>query len=243
MRRHLMNCISRIVSRFVNRFAGMNYKVFPLNDSAVTIDFGNIIDEKINDIVMQLYRSCTINAFVGMHEAMPAYASLTIFYDVFCTRKKNPSFKSAYDFVADFLVKSYENLGEEEFYEKRIIEIPVLYDGEDLAYVADYHQISLDKLIELHTAPTYRVFMMGFLPGFAYMGGLDTRIATPRRSIPRIKVPAGSVGIAGNQTGVYPSESPGGWQLIGHTKLQLYKPDTTEITMLKAGDLIKFVKI
>lgn len=221
----------------------VNYKTFPLSDSAITIDFGNVIDEKINDIVMQLYSHCTKNAFIGMKETMPAYASLTIFYDVFSVRKNYNYFKSAYAFVEDFLIKSYENIGEAESFAKRTIEIPVIYDGEDLAYVADYHQISESQVIALHTTPTYRVYMMGFLPGFAYMGGLDARIATPRRSTPRTKVPAGSVGIAGNQTGIYPSESPGGWQLIGRTELQLYTPNATEITLLKAGDLVKFIAL
>ena len=219
------------------------YKIFLLSDSAITIDFGNIIDEKINDIVMQLHQYCTKNAFVGMIESMPAYASLTIFYDVFIVRKKYTFFKSAFAFVEDYLIKSCENIGEGESFEKRTIEIPVIYDGEDLSYVADYHQISEAQVVELHKTPTYRVYMMGFLPGFAYMGGLDARIATPRRSTPRTKVPAGSVGIAGNQTGIYPSESPGGWQLIGRTELQLYMPNAAEITLLKAGDLVKFITL
>ena len=221
----------------------MNYNIFPLSDSATTIDFGNVIDEKTNDIVMQLYQYCTKNTFVGMKEAMPAYASLTIFYDVFSVRKNYISFKSAYAFVEDFLIKSCKNIDEAENIEKRTIEIPVIYDGEDLSYVADYHQISEKRVVELHTTPTYRVYMMGFLPGFAYMGGLDARITTPRRATPRTEVPAGSVGIAGNQTGVYPSPSPGGWQLIGRTDLQLYRPNSVEITLLKAGDLVKFIAL
>ncbi len=220
-----------------------HYKIFPLSDSAITIDFGNVIDENINDIVMQLYKNCTKNTFVGMKETIPAYASLTIFYDVFSVRRKYTFFKTAYAFVEDFLIKSYENIGEGESCQKRIIEIPLVYDGEDLSYVANFHQISEAQTVELHTAPTYRVYMMGFLPGFAYMGGLDARIATPRKSLPRTKVPAGSVGIAGNQTGIYPSESPGGWQLIGRTELQLYTPNADEITLLKAGDLVKFIAL
>jgi inhibitor of KinA len=220
-----------------------HYKIFPLSDSAITIDFGNVIDENINDIVMQLYKNCTKNTFVGMKEAMPAYASLTIFYDVFSVRRKYTFFKTAYAFVEDFLIKSYENIGEGESFQKRIIEIPVVYDGEDLSYVANFHQISEAQTVELHTAPTYRVYMMGFLPGFAYMGGLDAQISTPRRATPRTKVSAGSVGIAGNQTGIYPSESPGGWQLIGRTEIQLYTPNSSEITLLKAGDLVKFIAL
>lgn len=227
----------------MNCMESNQYKIFPLSDSAITIDFGNVIDENINDIVMQLFQYCINNPFMGMKEAMPAYASLTIFYDVFSVRKKYTSFKTAYAFVEDYLIKSCENIGEGESFEKRTIEIPVAYDGEDLSYVADYHQISEVRVVELHTTPTYRVYMMGFLPGFAYMGGLDTRIATPRRATPRKKVPAGSVGIAGSQTGIYPSESPGGWQLIGRTELQLYTPNADEITLLKAGDLVKFMAL
>jgi inhibitor of KinA len=223
--------------------ASNQYKIFPLSDSAITIDFGNIIDENINDIVIQLFQNCTKNAFVGMKEAMPAYASLTIFYDVFSVRRNYTSYKSAFAFVEDFLIKSYNNIDIREVFEKKIIQIPVFYDGEDLSYVADYHQISEVQVIELHTTPIYRVYMMGFLPGFAYMGGLDAQISTPRRATPRTKVPAGSVGIAGNQTGIYPSESPGGWQLIGRTELQLYTPNAAEITLLKAGDLVKFIAL
>jgi len=223
--------------------ASNQYKIFPLSDSAITIDFGNVIDENINDIVMQLYQNCTKNAFVGMKEAMPAYASLTIFYDVFSVRRNYTSYKSAFAFVEDFLIKSYNNIDIREVFEKKIIQIPVFYDGEDLSYVADYHQISEVQVIELHTTPIYRVYMMGFLPGFAYMGGLDAQISTPRRATPRTKVPAGSVGIAGNQTGIYPSESPGGWQLIGRTELEFYTPNSTEITLLKAGDLVKFIAL
>ena len=122
-----------------------------------------------------------------------------------------------------------------------LVKIPVIYDGEDLAFVAEYNQLSIEEVINIHTFPIYSVYMMGFLPGFAYLGGLDARIATPRKPTPRTKVPAGSVGIAGNQTGIYPSESPGGWQLIGRTERQLYTPNSPEITLLKAGDLVKFV--
>ena len=221
----------------------MEYKIFPLSDSAITIDFGNVIDEKINDKVMQLFRLCTENPFIGMVEAMPAYASLTIFYDVLNVRNANTSYKTAFSFVENYLTKILQSIDSHAKSHLRLIEIPVIYDGEDLAFVAESNNLSIEEVIEIHTTPTYRVFMMGFLPGFAYMGGLDARIATPRKATPRTKVPAGSVGIAGNQTGIYPSESPGGWQLIGRTELQLYTPNLPEITLLKAGDLIKFVKI
>jgi inhibitor of KinA len=221
----------------------MEYKIFPLSDSAITIDFGNVIDEKINDLVMALFRLCTENSFVGMIEAVPAYASLTIFYDVVKVRKANSSYKTAFGFVENYLTEILQKVDNQVKRAINLIEIPVIYDGEDLAFVAESNNLSIEEVIEIHTTPKYRVFMMGFLPGFAYMGGLDARIATPRKATPRTKVPAGSVGIAGNQTGIYPSESPGGWQLIGRTELQLYTPNSQEITLLKAGDLVKFVRI
>jgi inhibitor of KinA len=221
----------------------MKYKIFPLSDSAITIDFGNVIDEKTNDFVMKLYRFCSENPFIGMIEAMPAYASLTIFYDVLKVRKLNIEAKTAFGFAKKYLETNLQKVDNQFVTQFGLVNIPVIYDGEDLAFVAEYTQLSIEEVIKIHTSPIYRVYMMGFLPGFAYMGGLDARIATPRKATPRTKVPAGSVGIAGNQTGIYPSESPGGWQLIGRTELQLYTPKSPEITLLKAGDLVKFVKI
>lgn len=224
-------------------YMGSNYKIFSLSDSAITLDFGNVIDPKINDMVMKLFHFCTKIPFVGMIEAMPAYASLTIFYDVFTVKKTNSFTKTAFDFVENYLENCLQNIDNELIIEHNLVEISTIYDGEDLASVAEYNQLSIEEVIAIHTAPTYRVYMMGFLPGFAYMGGLDARIATPRKGSPRTKVPAGSVGIAGNQTGIYPSESPGGWQLIGRTSLQLYTPNTSNLTLLKAGDLVKFVSV
>jgi inhibitor of KinA len=219
------------------------FQIFPLSDSAITISFGNIIDEEINDFVMKLYHFCSENPFEGMKEVMPAYASLTVFYDVLIVRKSNHQAKTAFEFVANYLNENLQNVDNKQTNEPNLVQIPVNYNGQDLSFVAEYNQLSIEEVINIHTSPIYRVFMMGFLPGFAYMGGLDTRISTPRKSTPRTKVPAGSVGIAGNQTGIYPSESPGGWQLIGQTTLKLYTPNAPSITLLKAGDLVKFVKV
>lgn len=218
-------------------------KIFPLSDSAITIDFGNVIDEKINDFVMKLFKSCLQNPFEGMIEAMPAYSSLTIFYDVWKVRNANKSFKTAFNFVENYFKKILQDTDSQIVNDFNLVEIPVIYEGEDLAFVAEYNHLSIEEVIEIHTTPIYKVYMMGFLPGFAYLGGLDAQIATPRKDSPRTKVPAGSVGIAGNQTGIYPSESPGGWQLIGRTELQLYTPNSSQITLLKAGDYVKFEQV
>ena len=218
----------------------LNYKIFPLSDSAITIDFGNSINESTNTIVSQLFKSCDLNPFQGFIESVPAYASLTIFYDVYQVKLHNPAIESAFSFVTSYLENQLQCLDSQGNTEVKLIEIPVIYDGEDLAFVAEYTQLSVPQIIAIHTAPTYRVYMMGFLPGFAYLGGMDERIATPRKSTPRMKVPAGSVGIAGKQTGIYPLESPGGWQLIGHILLPLFTPEAESPTLLKAGDLVRF---
>lgn len=202
-----------------------------------------MIDVGVNTIVSQLFDYCNKRPFKGFIEAVPAYASLTIFYDVIQVRNTYIFANTAYSIVENYLAIALENLNTSGVKEPTLIEIPVVYDGEDLAFVAEYNQLSIEEIIGIHTKPTYRVYMMGFLPGFAYLGGMDERIATPRKSSPRTKVPAGSVGIAGKQTGIYPLESPGGWQLIGRTPLLLFNIDSPYPTLLKAGDLVRFVKV
>ena len=126
----------------------------------------------------------------------------------------------------------------------KLVEIPVCYGGEygpDLAEVAAFHQTDISEIVRRHTAQTYTVFMMGFQPGFPYLGGLPEALHTPRRAVPRTSVPAGSVGIGGSQTGVYPFASPGGWQIIGRTELPLFRADLNPPTLLAAGDQVRFV--
>ncbi|MFD2522539.1 5-oxoprolinase subunit PxpB [Emticicia soli] len=221
----------------------MQFKIFALSDSAITIDFGAVIDVGINTIVGQLFDYCSKYPFDGFKEAVPAYASLTVFYDVLQIRASNPDAKTAFDIVQNYLTAAIQSLESAEVKEPNLIEIPVIYDGEDLAFVASHNNLSTAEVIQIHTQATYRVYMMGFLPGFAYLGGMDERIATPRKVSPRAKVPAGSVGIAGKQTGIYPLESPGGWQLIGHTDTPFFTLGSSDPTLLKAGDLVRFVAV
>ncbi|WP_207220046.1 5-oxoprolinase subunit PxpB [Emticicia agri] len=220
-----------------------SYKIFSLSDSSITLDFGAVIEVDINSLVAQLFDYCQTNPFTGYQEAVPAYASLTVFYDVVQVRSAYPHAGTAYKLIENYLIDALKNLASTEAKESNLIEIPVIYDGEDLSFVAEYNQLSIDEVIQIHTQATYRVYMMGFLPGFAYLGGMDERIATPRKSTPRTRVPAGSVGIAGKQTGIYPLESPGGWQLIGRTSLPLFNMDSPNSTLLKAGDLVRFVRV
>ncbi|MFN3850793.1 MAG: 5-oxoprolinase subunit PxpB [Spirosomataceae bacterium] len=214
---------------------GLDYEIFAIGDSAVTIHFGNVIDESINDIVHALSNQIDAVGFEGFIECVPAYSSLSIFY--------KPQRNFGFDELKKWVKSQLEAIDIQQNKEYRIVEIPVVYDGEDLDFVAQYCDLTTDEVVEIHTSALYRVFMMGFLPGFAYMGGMNERIATPRKNTPRLKVPAGSVGIAGKQTGIYPLESPGGWQLIGRTNLKLFNSSKNPSTLLKAGDRVKFVRV
>ncbi|HLM01263.1 MAG TPA: 5-oxoprolinase subunit PxpB, partial [Pyrinomonadaceae bacterium] len=196
----------------------MNYKIFPLGENALTIDFGNEISLALNNKVLRLAAFLDENKFAGFGEIVPAYSSLTVFFDVFAVRKNFPEFPTAFAAVRAFLENALENSGEIEFAASRLIEIPVSFaesSAPDLEFVAAENNLSRGKVIEIFLSKTYRVFMLGFLPGFAYLGETDERIAAPRKPVPRLKVPKGSVGIAERQTGIYPFESPGGWQIIG----------------------------
>jgi inhibitor of KinA len=220
----------------------LKYKIFPLSDSALSIDFGNEINEEINDFVTQFCKICQEKSIEGIIEFVPAYSSISVFYNPFLIKKANKTTNSAYKFVEiwiEKLLKSF-NFQTPKFQNSQTHTIPVIYDGEDLAFVAEFNNLTAEEVIKIHTKPLYRVYMMGFLPGFAYFGGMDSRISTPRKTSPRSIVKAGSVGIAGNQTGIYPLESPGGWQLIGTTDLELFTPNQASPTLLKVGDFIKF---
>lgn len=214
---------------------GLDYEIFAIGDSAITIHFGNVIDESINDIVHALSNQIDAVGFEGFIECVPAYSSLSIFY--------KPQRNFGFDELKQWVKSQLEAIDIQQNKEYRIVEIPVLYDGEDLDFVAQYCDLTTDEVVEIHTSALYRVFMMGFLPGFAYMGGMNERIATPRKNTPKLKVPAGSVGIAGKQTGIYPLESPGGWQLIGRTNLELFNSSKNPSTLLKAGDRVRFVRV
>lgn len=212
--------------------------LFPLGDSAITIDYGNIIDDKINDIVLARFNDLQRHPLPGMIEAIPAYASLTIIYDLFSLRSRVTE-GSVYDFMHDQVIDwlSREITVQSGIF--RTIRIPVSYDGPDLQTVADIKGISTDEVIKIHSEGKYRVYMLGFLPGFAYMGRLDEKLQLPRKDQPS-PIQAGSVAIAGNQTGIYPLNSPGGWWVIGRTDLQLFDGDRYEPCLLRPGDRIEF---
>ena len=218
-------------------------KFFPLGESALTIDFGNEISVRLNTCVLKLANFFAENSFAGFEEIVPAYSSLTIFYDVFTVRKNYQEFSTAFEAVKSFAENALRNSSDFQTNELRTIKIPVCFDKKfalDLEFVAANSNLSPEKVVEIFVGKTYRVFMLGFLPGFSYMGEVDERISTPRKQTPRTKVPKGSVGIAGKQTGIYSLSSPGGWQIIGKTNIELFTPEAETPTFLQAGDSVKF---
>ena len=191
-----------------------------------------------------MYKTLAAKPFRGFVEAVPAYASLAVFYDAIFIKSNQPNITSAFEFVKKYVIELEEVINEATSNTRnKIIPIPVYYNGEDLEHVAAVHQLTVEEVIKIHTSVNYRVFMTGFLPGFAYMGTVDEKIITPRKDKPRLHVAAGSVGIAGAQTGIYPMDSPGGWQLIGTTALSIFDKNKTAPCLLKAGDEVQFVSI
>lgn len=223
----------------------------PLGDSAVTVEFASRIDPLVHQKVRELVRFLEKCRFPGMIEYVPAYASVTVFYNPVEVRQMHAAAdksgkRSSFALVADWLMQAVGTLTQTEATLPRVVEIPVCYGGElgpDLAYVAQVNNLSEEEVIRLHTSARYTVYMIGFAPGFPYLGGMPERIATPRRPSPRLAIPAGSVGIGGGQTGIYPIETPGGWQLIGRTPLRLFRPEQHPPSLLLAGDLIRFCPI
>lgn len=223
-------------------------KIFPLGDAALTVEFGNEMSVEINDFVLRLAEAIEKISFSGYIESVPAYSSLTIFYDAFEIRRNLSGFKTAYEKVSHFVHSVIAELSESVAAQQlsRTIEIPICFDEEfsfDLESVASTNSLSAEAVIEIFLARAYRVFMLGFLPGFSYMGEVDERIAVARRNEPRLQVPAGSVGIAGRQTGIYSLCSPGGWQIIGRTPMATFTPKQKIPALLQTGDTVKFYPI
>ena len=221
------------------------YRIFSLGDSAITVDFGNTINEAINNEIIARFNELKYDPLPWMIEAVPAYSSLTVYYDVVKVRKTIPSGHTAFEAIKLQLEQRLQLPVQQKNVAERLIKIPVCYEGEyapDMQQFTANKNITADEVIQIHTSKTYKVYMLGFLPGFAYMGELDERIVMPRRPQP-VNIMAGSVGIAGRQTGIYPSASPGGWQIIGRTALKLFDANKEEPTLLRAGDMVQFYSI
>lgn len=212
-------------------------RILTVGDCAVSVEFGQEISLEINHKVMALKMVLEREPISGVVEMIPTYCSLLIQYDPMELR---------YGQLRDKLNILVNQLDNVEMPPKQVVEIPVAYGGEygpDLGEVARVHNISEDEVIKLHSEPEYPIYMLGFVAGFPYLGGMNKAIATPRKKSPRLKIEAGSVGIAGEQTGIYSVESPGGWQIIGRTPLKLYDVEREDPVLLKAGQYIKFKPI
>jgi inhibitor of KinA len=225
-----------------------SYSIFPLGDSAITIDLGNCIDEHCNIKAIAIHDWLLERPFPGRLDILTAYSSVTVLYDparVVAGGVNGPG--GVYSWLEALLKRAWSEATEpvpdpEAAGETRIIDIPVCYEGEhapDLQRVAAQKGLSPEEVIGLHTAEVYRVYMIGFLPGFPYMGRIDARLSLPRKSEPA-PVRAGGIGIVGLQTGIYPMNSPGGWWIIGRTPVQLFDAAADPPVWLKAGERVRF---
>jgi inhibitor of KinA len=209
--------------------------IVPLGDSALLVQLGDEIDITINQRVHALSALINISPLDGVIETVPAYATLLIHYDPLIL---------TYAEIRNWVHEKLDHIQDASLRKPRQLEVPVRYGGEygiDLEFVADYHHLSVEDVIRIHSERTYTVYMMGFTPGFPYMGKLDDAIVTPRLETPRTRAPAGTVAIAGLQTGIYPIDSPGGWRLIGWTPLQLFNPESELPFLFSPGDEVRFV--
>lgn len=212
-------------------------RISPAGDSAILIEIGAGIDLALNRRVHMLARLLALDPPDGAGEPVPSYTSVLLHYDPL-----RLDYVGAVDWARTCLARGASG----ELPAPRRVEIPTVYGGEfgpDLDFVAANCGLTPDEVVRIHTATDYPVYLMGFTPGFPYLGGMDARIAAPRLPSPRTDVPAGSVGIAGEQTGVYPLESPGGWRIIGRTPLRLFQPERTPPALLSAGDVVRFIPI
>ncbi|MEQ6378193.1 5-oxoprolinase subunit PxpB [Bacillaceae bacterium S4-13-56] len=211
---------------------------FPLGDQAIVLNFGEKIDPAINQKVHEAYAILESIQDGSILEMVPTYHSLTIYFD-----SKNCSYAEMKKKIIGILEKYSGSLKASQ---PRVISIPVVYGGEfgpDLGRVAEYNELSEQQVIQIHSSTVYPIYMIGFLPGFPYLGGMSSEISTPRLDQPRGLVKSGSVGIAGAQTGIYPIDSPGGWNIIGRTPLKLFQPEQPSPFLCEVGDKIQFKPI
>jgi inhibitor of KinA len=213
------------------------FRIIPAGDSALVVEFEDRIDPAVNARAVAVAQQLQAQPVAGVRDVVPTYRSVAVYFDPLQTRY-------------DALVARLEREAAQPVAAARrpldVIRIPVCYGGElgpDLAGVAVFGGMSEPAVVDLHVGATYHVFMLGFVPGFAYMGIVDARIAAPRRETPRVRVPRGAVGIAGAQTGIYPAETPGGWQLIGRTPVRPFDAARLDPFLIKAGDDVRFYAI
>lgn len=221
------------------------YEIFALGDRALTVSFGNRISEAVNETVLNRVAQLRALAIHGIKEVVPAYSSFTVFYDPVEIRPHLAPGKTAYMYLRELVSNTLLKTPSPQLSQSRLVRIPVCYDpavAPDLDKFLTDKELTREELIDLHTRTVYRVYMLGFLPGFAYMGEVDQRLQVPRKGQP-VPTRAGSVGIAGVQTGIYPFASPGGWHIIGNSPVRLFNKHKPSPTLLQAGDRVQFFAI
>ena len=212
-------------------------RILTAGDSSILVEFGKVISPEINRKIAATVQLMKMQHIEGVVDIIPAFCSLLINYD--------PRVIS-YEEITERMQHLLKMDAKMDEGKKKVYEIPVCYGGEygpDIANIAAHAGLTEEEVIKIHSSRDYLIYMLGFLPGFCYLGGLDERIHTPRLANPRIKISAGSVGIGGSQTGIYPLDSPGGWQLMGMTPVKTYDPDRNIPILVEAGDYIRFVPI
>ncbi|EOW9527436.1 5-oxoprolinase subunit PxpB [Bacillus cytotoxicus] len=221
-------------------------KFSALGDQAVVVTFGERIHMEVYEEVQKLFQLLNKNPFIGMIECVPSFTSLAVYYDLYTVWKHNKSNAMPYDYICNYIRDLF--LSCEKIIRKveDSIFIPVCYGGQygpDLEDVAAYHNLQVEDVIRIHSEATYFVYMLGFTPGFPYLGGLPSELETPRKETPCLQIAPGSVGIGGNQTGIYPLETPGGWHIIGRTPISLFQPHENLPTYVQSGMYLRFIPI
>ncbi len=212
----------------------MNISYLPSGETSLLLEFKKEISEEVNQKIRKLEIAINKANINGIIEIIPAYCSLKIDY--------NPLNISQSKLI-DKINSLKNNISDLDIEKPEVVEIPTLYRGEDIEYVAKYNNLSVKEVIEIHSSKVYLIYMLGFITGFPYLGGMSEKIATPRLENPRTKIKKGSVGIADSQTGIYPLDTPGGWRIIGKTPLNLFDPKNKNPFLLEAGNYVKFKPI
>jgi inhibitor of KinA len=221
-------------------------RIYDIGDSAMTIEFGDGVDADLNRLSIACADALNSEPFHGMIEAVPAYAAATVFYDPAKIAKIHGMNADIREVVRARLIEAAARAQPKPASEESVVTIPARFGGDsgpDLAAICDRSGLDERQVIDLFISREYRVFMLGFLPGFAYMGKVDPVISIPRRDEPRLRVPSGSIGIADEQTGIYPFDSPGGWQLIGRCDVEIFNKDKMPPWAFAPGDRVRFIQI
>ncbi|WP_257667611.1 5-oxoprolinase subunit PxpB [Parapedobacter tibetensis] len=221
-----------------------DFTIYPLSEYAVTLEFSHEINADILQLISKFNTLLHRKPFDGFCTTVPAYATLSVFFDPLEVIQ-SPHLRgiNCFERISSYLSRLEDEEKNQIITENGTMTIPICYGGKfgpDLDEVARLHGMTANEVIHLHSTAIYHVYLIGFTPGFAYLGGMPGQLATPRKSFPRSVVPAGSVGIAGKQTGIYSLDTPGGWQIIGRTPLHLFNPNRAQPALLKAGDKVVF---